>query len=51
MSESSIYRQTLTLLIFVLDESAGNSELAAEAEDLSMTCRSNLAACHFQGSS
>lgn len=50
-SQSSIHRQTLTLLTFVLEESAADSELAAEAEDLSMTCRSNLAACHFQASS
>ena len=38
------------MLTFVLDETAADSELATEAEDLSMTCRSNLAACHFQES-
>ena len=44
----SIHRQTLTLLTFVLEESEGDPKLTTEAEDLSMTCRSNMAACHFQ---
>ncbi len=47
------FRLTLTLLTFVLEAEVGTEKeekekLVAEAEDLRMTCLSNLAACHFQ---
>jgi hypothetical protein len=47
----TLFRLTLTLLTFVLENSGDaecSPELFSEAEDLSLTCYSNLAACQFQ---
>ena len=45
------FHLTLTLLTYVLEESGGKGEeaaTAAAADDLRLTCYSNLAACQFQ---